>query len=90
MNVERNTNRPTVLGRSRARALRSVRWGFNPNSSSLGADVTGLLLGGGGAMMISVALSVWIRLSARFGGGTPHGTAAATPGAGASGPGGEA
>ena len=55
--------------------LRSVRFGFNPNSSSLGADVTGLLLGGGGAMLLAVAVSLWIRLSARFGGGTPHGQA---------------
>lgn len=53
--------------------LRSVRFGFNPNSSSLGADVTGLLLGGGGAVLLSVAVSLWIRLSARLGGGTEHG-----------------
>jgi hypothetical protein len=53
--------------------LRSVRFGFNPNSSSLGADVTGLLLGGGIAVLIAVALAVWIRLSARLGGGTQHG-----------------
>ena len=53
--------------------LRSVRFGFNPNSSSLGADVTGLLLGGGGAVLLSVAVSLWVRLSARLGGGTEHG-----------------
>ena len=57
----------------RRRGLLSVRFGFNPNSSSLGADLTGLLLGGGGAVLLSVALSLWIRLSARAGGGTPHG-----------------
>ena len=63
---------------TRARSgLRSVRFGFNPNSSSLGADVTGLLLGGGGALLISVAVSLWIRLSARLGGGTEHGSGGA-------------
>lgn len=51
----------------------SVRFGFNPNSSSLGADLTGLLLGATGAMLISVAVSLWIRLSARVSGGTEHG-----------------
>ena len=85
MTAERFRKRSTMLRRSRARSLRSVRWGFNPNSSSLGADVTGLLLGGGGAMMISVALSLWIRLSARFGGGTPHGAASMPPGGGGAG-----
>lgn len=64
----------------RRRGLLSVRFGFNPNSSSLGADLTGLLLGGGGAMLLSVAVSMWVRLSVKLGGGTPHGTeAAATP-----------
>lgn len=61
------------------RGLLSVRFGFNPNSSSLGADLTGLLLGGGGAMLLSVAVSVWVRLSARFGGGEPHGAASGAP-----------
>jgi hypothetical protein len=53
--------------------LRSVRFGFNPNSSSLGASVTGLLLAGGAATLIAVAISIWVRLSARLGGGTQHG-----------------
>ena len=53
--------------------LTSVRFGFNPNSSSLGADVTGLLLGGGMAALIAIALAVWIRLSAKAGGGQQHG-----------------
>ena len=54
--------------------IRSVRFGFNPNSSSLGADVTGLILGGGGAMLIAFAVSLWVRLSARLGAGTEHGS----------------
>lgn len=56
------------------RGLLSVRFGFNPNSSSLGADLTGLLLGASGAMLLAVAVSIWIRLTARLGGGTPHGS----------------
>ena len=53
--------------------IRSVRFGFNPNSSSLGADVTGLLLGGMGAMLIAYAVAIWVRLSLRFGKATEHG-----------------
>ena len=56
------------------RGILSVLFGFNPNSSSLGADVTGLLLGGGMATLIAVATSIWLRLSARVAGLTPHGT----------------
>ena len=55
------------------KGLLSVRFGFNPNSSSLGADLTGLLLGASGAMLVSVAVSLWIRLTARAGRGTEHG-----------------
>lgn len=55
------------------KSIRSVRFGFNPNSSSLGADVTGLLLGGMGAMLIAYAVAVWIRLSIRLKGSTEHG-----------------
>jgi hypothetical protein len=58
--------------------LLSVRFGFNPNSSSLGADLTGLVLGASGAMLISVVVSLWIRLAARAGGGTPHGSGEGT------------
>ncbi len=46
------TERPRVLG---------VRFGVNPNSSSLGVDVTFLLLGGAAAVAISLFLSTWIR-----------------------------
>lgn len=56
------------------KGIRSVRFGFNPNSSSLGADVTGLLLGGSVLVLIAAAVSVWIRLSARMGSGTRHGS----------------
>ncbi len=44
--------RPQVLG---------VRFGVNPNSSSLGVDVTFLLFGGTAAIAASMALSAWLR-----------------------------
>jgi hypothetical protein len=43
---------PKVLG---------VRFGVNPNSSSLGVDVTFLLFGGTAAIAASMALSAWLR-----------------------------
>jgi len=44
--------RPRVLG---------VRLGVNPNSSSLGVDVTYLMLGGTLALAISLVLGAWLR-----------------------------
>jgi hypothetical protein len=44
--------KPRVLG---------VRFGANPNSSSLGVDVTYLLFGGAAAVAASLFLSVWLR-----------------------------
>ena len=44
--------RPSVLG---------VRFGVNPNSSSLGVDVTYLMLGGTLAVMTSMVLGAWLR-----------------------------
>lgn len=46
------TERPKVLG---------VRFGVNPNSSSLAVDVTYLLFGGSAAFAASVFLSAWLR-----------------------------
>lgn len=46
------TERPRVLG---------VRFGVNPNSSSLAVDVTYLLFGGSAALAASVFLSAWLR-----------------------------
>jgi len=47
-----NDARPRVLG---------VRFGVNPNSSSLGVDVTYLLFGGTAAVAASLMLSAWLR-----------------------------
>jgi hypothetical protein len=44
--------RPAVLG---------VRFGVNPNSSSLGVDVSFLLFGGTAAVAASLVLSAWLR-----------------------------
>ncbi len=44
--------RPRVLG---------VRFGVNPNSSSLGVDVVYLLLGGVLAMVVSLVTGAWLR-----------------------------
>jgi hypothetical protein len=48
----RDDGRPRVL---------SVRFGANPNSSSLGVDVTYLLFGGAAVMGVSLVLSAWLR-----------------------------
>lgn len=45
-------DRPRILG---------VRFGANPNSSSLGVDVTFLLFGGAAALAASMFLSAWLR-----------------------------
>jgi hypothetical protein len=45
-------DRPRILG---------VRFGANPNSSSLGVDVTFLLFGGVAALGASLFLSAWLR-----------------------------
>jgi len=44
--------RPRILG---------VRFGVNPNSSSLGVDVTFLLFGGALAVATSIVLGAWLR-----------------------------
>ncbi len=44
--------RPRILG---------VRFGVNPNSSSLGVDVTFLLFGGALALATSIVLGAWLR-----------------------------
>lgn len=45
----------------------SIRYGFNPNSSSLGADVSGLLLGVALTFLLTASLTVWLRMAARLG-----------------------
>jgi hypothetical protein len=52
MSDDRDDDRPRVLG---------VRFGANPNSSSLGVDVTFLLFGGTAAVAASLALSAFLR-----------------------------
>jgi hypothetical protein len=46
-------DRPRVLG---------IRFGVNPNSSSLGVDVTYLLFGGTLAVISSIFIGSWLRV----------------------------
>ncbi len=50
--------RPKVEGRPR---ILGIRPGVNPNSSSLGVDITFLLLGGTGSLALSFLMSAWLR-----------------------------
>lgn len=50
--MKEKPERPKVLG---------VRFGVNPNSSSLGVDVTYLLLGGAAVLASGLFLSAWLR-----------------------------
>ena len=50
--AEHDDERPRILG---------VRFGVNPNSSSLGVDVTFLLFGGTAVVAATVFLSAWLR-----------------------------
>jgi hypothetical protein len=56
MSEPRDDERPQVL---------AVRFGANPNSSSLGVDVTFLLFGGTAAMAFSIALGAFLRARRR-------------------------
>jgi hypothetical protein len=49
---EQLDDRPRVLG---------IRFGVNPNSSSLGVDVTYLLFGGTLAVISSIVIGSWLR-----------------------------
>lgn len=49
---KRTSERPRILG---------VRFGVNPNSSSLGVDVTYLLFGGAAVLASGLFLSAWLR-----------------------------
>ena len=65
MNSDQLDDRPRIRG---------VRFGVNPNSSSLGVDVTYLLFGGVFAVATSLVLGAWLR-SLR-GKATPYGDSA--------------
>jgi hypothetical protein len=53
----------SMLGRKRGRVL-AVKWGLNPNSSSLGVDVTFLLVGATALSMATPFVSALVRLRA--------------------------
>lgn len=60
--------------KARKRGILGFRWGFNPNSSSLAADVSILLLGATAISIFSVMISSWLRIRSRFGGRSVSGT----------------
>ncbi len=54
---------PPMLRKRRGRIL-AVKWGLNPNSSSLGVDVTFLLVGAAALSMTTPFVSALVRLRA--------------------------
>ena len=57
MTRERATVRPVPRGR-----ILAVKWGMNPNSSSLGVDVTFLLVGATAVAMFTPIIGALIRM----------------------------
>lgn len=57
---------PTVLGRRRRRGrILATKWGMNPNSSSLGVDVTFLLFGAAAVSITTPVVAALLRLRRR-------------------------
>lgn len=56
--------RPRLSGRGRGRVL-AVKWGYNPNSSSLGVDVTFLLFGLSILTLLTPLIGLALRLQRR-------------------------
>ena len=50
---------------SRRGRILSVKWGFNPNSSSLGVDVTFLLLGMAAIALLTPIIALILRFRSR-------------------------
>ena len=50
-----------MLGRRRRGRILAVKWGMNPNSSSLGADVTFLLFGATALGMLTPIVAALVR-----------------------------
>jgi hypothetical protein len=48
-------------GRSRPGRILAVKWGLNPNSSSLGVDVTFLLFGAAALSMVTPVIGALLR-----------------------------
>jgi hypothetical protein len=53
-----------MLFRRRGRVL-AVKWGYNPNSSSLGVDVTFLLFGMAAVALLTPIISLILRMRRR-------------------------
>ena len=59
---------PMFRRRRRGRVL-AVKWGLNPNSSSLGVDVTFLFFGAAALSLLTPVVSALVRLRGRRPGG---------------------
>jgi hypothetical protein len=44
--------------------IHAIKWGMNPNSSSLGADVTFLLVGAAAVTFLTPIVGAWLRVRA--------------------------
>ena len=69
------TDRATVRAMPRGRIL-AIKWGMNPNSSSLGVDVTFLLFGAAAVALVTPVVGALLRLrrvKAKADGGTSPG-----------------
>lgn len=58
----------SLFGRRRGGRILAVKWGYNPNSSSLGVDVTFLLFSLSLLTMLTPLLGLLLRYTARNGG----------------------
>ena len=62
MRLERRLRQLPVTARKHGR-IESIRLGFNPNSSSLGIDISFLLVGLSGVAVLTAALGAWLGAS---------------------------
>lgn len=67
MVVEKSIGQTAPASALRRRGILGLKWGFNPNSSSLAADVGVLMLGTVALSLLAAFVSSVIRLRARFG-----------------------
>ena len=58
----------------------AIKWGMNPNSSSLGVDVTFLLFGAAAVAMTTPLVGAWLRWRRPATAGAGFGTQVAPPG----------
>jgi len=79
--MSRSADRPRLPGfyHRLTRHCLTIRPGFNPNSSSLGFDVSALVAGLAGVTLATLCASAWVRLRGGRRGGEPPATGEADP-----------